>query len=655
MRTTLKRGVGRGAGANGNGKATFPPTSAPVVTRYHQPPPPAVTGLGILRRVMLGVLIVLSSLGIGIAGGAYLWFHQSLNDVQAHADLKRVQKELDVALPGHPAIALVIGYDHRAGVEGAGPSRSDTVMLMRADPTNKTISLLSFPRDLLVPIYCGATVLRTDRINSAYSDTGKCGGPRGTVDTVRHLTGLPINYVVTVDFHGFKKVVNSVGGVWLDIDRRYYNKNTGASNDDYANINLQPGYQRLTGGAALSFVRFRHTDSDLYRLARQQEFVRAIKAQLTANLSITNVANIVNDIVDNVEVAAGGHKLNGHDVLNWAFFAKGLPPGHVFQPRISQSDLSGYGELSATAGAVQQAVTEFENPDVGSSKAANAAALGKKVKQKAPPPSSVTLTVVNGNGVAGAAANTAYILGQRGYKTVPAPNNLDPNIPTGMAPFFHSKIYYDPAQPGSKAAAVALQNLMQPADVAKLPRTQWLLDLDPGSMLMVVLGTAFHGDVAQPVVTTAPKHQPPVVRYDPGESVPLLNQVKSKVSFPLEVPTVLEQNSYPDTIPGDTSVRAYAIEGKHRAVRLVYRTGGNEYWGVEETDWTDAPILADRSFRHDLGGREFELYYAGSHLHMVVLQANGASYWVVNTLLDSLSNETMLAIAKGLKPLTSVH
>jgi hypothetical protein len=102
-------------------------------------------------------------------------------------------------------------------------------------------------------------------------------------------------------------------------------------------------------------------------------------------------------------------------------------------------------------------------------------------------------------------------------------------------------------------------------------------------------------------------------------------------------------------------VRAYAIEGKHRAVRLVYHTGSNEYWGVEETDWTDAPILADRSFRHDIGGREFELYYAGSRLHMVVLNANGATYWVVNTLLDSLSNETMLAIAKGLKPLTSVH
>ena len=62
--------------------------------------------------------------------------------------------------------------------------------------------------------------------------------------------------------------------------------------------------------------------------------------------------------------------------------------------------------------------------------------------------------------------------------------------------------------------------------------------------------------------------------------------------------------------------------------------------------------LADRSFHRSIGGRTYDLYYSGSHLHMVVLRVHDRSYWVVNTLLDSLSNETMLAIAKGLKPLT---
>ena len=103
----------------------------------------------------------------------------------------------------------------------------------------------------------------------------------------------------------------------------------------------------------------------------------------------------------------------------------------------------------------------------------------------------MTVTVLNGSAIAGAAADTSYLLGQRGYRTLIPPNNLKADAPRRV---FHSKIYYDPAQKRSKAAAAALQNLMQPAEIAKLPRTPRLLALDPGSMLVVVLGTAFHGD-----------------------------------------------------------------------------------------------------------------------------------------------------------------
>jgi hypothetical protein len=150
-----------------------------------------------------------------------------------------------------------------------------------------------------------------------------------------------------------------------------------------------------------------------------------------------------------------------------------------------------------------------------------------------------------------------------------------------------------------------------------------------------------------------PRRQPAVVRFDRGPGDGLLKPIASKVPFKLEVPTILEQSSYPDTLPGDKAVRRYYIEGHHQAIRMVFRTGGGEFWGIEETDWADAPVLADRSFQHDLGGREFSLYYTGAHLHMVVLRSGNTSYWVVNTLLDSLSNETMLAIAKGLKPMTT--
>ena len=286
MRTTLKRGVGRAAHMNGNGRAILPPTAVTAVTHYEQPPRRTKTGTR--RRGSLWVSCCSPwrpgpvSPAARTSGRTGWW-----GDPGAFAAGGESQKALDVPLPNAPAIALVIGYDHRAGVEANRPSLSDTLMLIRTDPVNKTISLLSFPRDLTVPIYCSAR----RRVHDATGSTRptRSGGPKGTVLTIKHLTGLPINYLITVNFHGFKEVVNKLGGVWMDIDRRYYNKNVGTASTDYANIDLQPGYQRLNGEQALDFVRFRHTDSDLYRVARQQEFVRSFREQVAQNFSFGKV------------------------------------------------------------------------------------------------------------------------------------------------------------------------------------------------------------------------------------------------------------------------------------------------------------------------------------------------------------------------------
>jgi LCP family protein required for cell wall assembly len=657
----MKRGIGRGASANGNGSAVYPPGTVSAVTRYRQPPPPPKTGIGLLGRILLITCLAITSIALGAAGGGYLYFDQSVAAVRAHTPaVKKAAAALDVPVAHHAAIALVIGYDHRAGVEADRPSLSDTLMLIRADPVTNSISLLSFPRDLDVPIYCGSSaadkvghVVTTDRINSAYS---RCSA-KGTLLTIKHLTGLPINYLITVNFHGFKEVVDKLHGVWMDVDRRYYNKNTGSYLDNYANINLQPGYQRLSGQQALDFVRFRHTDSDLYRLARQQEFVRAFRVQVSRSFSVLELPSLVNTVTKNIEVGEGGHSLGVKQVISYALFAQSLPGGHLFQDKIENVQCS-LGCQASTSD-IQAAVNSFQNPDVQSSKIANTVALGDKVKQKAPAPSATTVTVLNGSGAPGAAANASYLLGQRGYRTLTPPNNLEPNIHPQN--YFHTVIYYDPAQGRAKAAATALQSLMQPADIRKLPaHSPKLLALDPGSMLLVALGSAFHGSIEPLPPTNVPHHTPAVVRADSGPGKQLLAPVQRKVTFPLYVPTILERNSQADPSPGDTAERTYWIDGqgKHKAVRLVFRTGfggSYEYWGIQETNWDGAPALADKSFRHDLGGREFDLYYAGSHLHMVVLHAHGATYWVVNTLLDSLSNETMLAIAKGLKPLTSVR
>jgi hypothetical protein len=113
------------------------------------------------------------------------------------------------------------------------------------------------------------------------------------------------------------------------------------------------------------------------------------------------------------------------------------------------------------------------------------------------------------------------------------------------------------------------------------------------------------------------------------------------------VPTQIERSS---SLHFENPVRVYAMKKGERAVRMTFRTGAQEYWGIQQASWEDAPVLGSKNVARRLGNRDFDLYYDGARLHMVVLRTGEARYWVINTLRDSLSNETMLSIARGLQP-----
>jgi len=659
MRTTLKRGVGRAAGLETrNGSAVFPPAPAKSAAgngRVRLYRSPARPGRRVVGRVAVALALTLLAVALAVAGGAFLWFHESLASVKAHSPaVKKAEAQLDVSLPGHAAIALVLGYDQRAGSEFTSSSRSDTVMLIRADPVSKTISVLSIPRDLGVPIYCpdrtGSGMYATGevtRINAAFADCG----PAGTVDTVKMMTGLPINYLITVNFHGFKEIVDKLGGIWLDVDRRYYHVNNGTAAENYSNIDLEPGYQRLTGTQALEWVRYRHTDDDYHRIARQQEFVEALKQQFARNFDPLELPGIVSTITHNVEI---GGDPSDRTVLGYLLFGLSLPGGHLFESQIA--GVTGTGQTSTSAADIQASVDQFIHPNIAVVKAANAATLGIKPSRPAnqvPPVEKTSVLVLNGNGVAGSALNGSYLLRERGYQTLLPPGNLEPNAPGTN--YFDTRIYFDPHKQGAKAAAGALQKLIDPSELGPLPKSRALRALDPGAMLVVVLGETFHNALVPPaaVATTpaAPVQLPAHVRYDPGPSLALLRPFARRVPFPIELPDLLEASSGPDSQPGDVPARLYAIDKGHEAIRLVYVTGAQEFWGIEETNMPDPPVLDDRSFARTIKGRHYALYYNGSQLHMVVLRVGQSTYWVVNSLLNALSNKTMLAIAEGFRPL----
>ena len=126
-----------------------------------------------------------------------------------------------------------------------------------------------------------------------------------------------------------------------------------------------------------------------------------------------------------------------------------------------------------------------------------------------------------------------------------------------------------------------------------------------------------------------------------------MQAIRRKLPFRVEYPSVIDRSSRVD--PEPPNPRVYTVQG-HKMVRLVFTTGSpGEYWGIQETNWSGAPVLAGRNFRHVLGGRIYDFYYSGRNLHMIVLRERGTTYWVVNTLSDRLTNETMIAIARGLR------
>ncbi len=167
--------------------------------------------------------------------------------------------------PGEPYTLLLLGSDRRPNQLD---ERSDTTMLLRLDPDDDVVSMLSLPRDLLVSIPGHGF----DKLNTAYTN----GGPRLTLRTVKLLTGLKINEVVDVGFTGFAEAVNAIDCVYVDVDREYFVPPRAG----YAEIDINAGYQRLCGLKALQYVRYRHTDNDIVRAARQQEFLREARGRV---------------------------------------------------------------------------------------------------------------------------------------------------------------------------------------------------------------------------------------------------------------------------------------------------------------------------------------------------------------------------------------
>ena len=238
-----------------------------------RPPRPAFS---VYKRAALGAVSIMLLTAAAVSTAVLLQVKDVVDIYnKVRHPIPHLKGALDDVEAGGPQTILLLGSDRRyVQIKTKDPARSDTIMLLRLDPSKGATAVMSIPRDLKVTIPGHGT----SKINDSYS----FGGPALTVRTVRQLLGIPINHVVNVNFGGFRGIVNRLKCVYVDIDRRYYHSNEGlAPSQQYAAINIPAGYQKLCGQKALDYVRFRHADNDFIRSARQQDFLRQAKEQIS--------------------------------------------------------------------------------------------------------------------------------------------------------------------------------------------------------------------------------------------------------------------------------------------------------------------------------------------------------------------------------------
>jgi LCP family protein required for cell wall assembly len=455
---------------------------------------------------------------------------------------------------GDPQTILILGSDKRPELKGGEfKGLSDTTMLLRVDPDRNAIALFSLPRDLEVEI----PGFGTNKLNAAYA----FGGPELTLQTIQQLTtvpgdpvlndGLPIHHLVNVDFEGFARAVNEIDCVYVDVDRRYFHKNANTT-EDYEEIDIQPGYQALCGFDALDYARYRHTDNDVVRAARQQDFLREARAKVPPEVLFAERKRLIDIFTEHTssDIRDPATMLQ---VLKLFIEARDDPIQEVhFEGTLGPSF------VTATPDEIQKAVRQF---------------LGIEDTP-----------------------------GQRGATAAPEAPVSPETAPDATG-----------ATPAAGAKAKAKRDGGSEQEAA---------DLTP---------TTYGKELAKSIRAR-------------------------KVKLPVYYPTVLESGSEFDQKP-----RVYKVNGtgdgsppnsERAAYKWVFsRPALGEYYGFMATRWSDPPILDEPSETRKIGDREYELFYAGDRLRIVAWQTDEGSFWVSNTLIQSLSDREMIEIAEGMREL----
>ncbi len=308
---------------------------------------------GTRKRFLIGSLLIVALMATATIAAVLLEVgHIKSYFPKATIDAPAI-KEITPVAAGAPETILIIGDDKRAlsstRIDRASPPHSDTMILIRMDPNQHQTSVLSVPRDLLAQILTRRGTTETTKINAAYT----MGGAALTAQTIkRTLPGIEINHIIDVNFAGFRRVIDAIGCVYIFVDRHYYNRNLGTPATNFSNIDIPPGYQKLCGQTALDYARYRHSDSDFVRVARQQDFIRQAKQQVGVANLIRNQDQLLAALQHAVRTDIHGNSVV--HLINLALFSLGRPLRQVpFQSTVGPS------YVTATAAQISATVNDF--------------------------------------------------------------------------------------------------------------------------------------------------------------------------------------------------------------------------------------------------------------------------------------------------------
>ncbi|MCZ4553191.1 LCP family protein [Gordonia rubripertincta] len=502
-----------------NPTTRVPRTVAPVATgggRRHAAPRSQRDRLHLIRtatitgRVVIAVACVMALLGTGVVWGYQKVKDGNWNTVDAvNSDSEKIR---DKQLQTGDETYLIVGTDTRSGENGKmgaggaelfeGAARSDTVLLVNIPADRSRVVAVSFPRDLQVnrPECVGwnndAGAYTTDvlppadgvKLNSVYGE----GGPKCMVETLTDISGLNINHFIAMDFYGFEKVVDKIGGVEVC--------STVPLNDyELGPILTKAGKQTLRGGKALDYVRARNIETegtgDYGRIKRQQLFMSSL---LRASLSSKVLANpaTLNGIIDTFIKYSFVDQVNTDDLLQLAQSMQGLDAGRVTfltAPTSGTAEDGSGNEIPRDDDirAIFDAIIndeplpgeKQEAPSTTSSKTTtkpttSAAPKPSVTTVNAVSPYAVSLRILNGTGTTGVASGISESLAAQGYQVNgvadASENRTDTVVRYGA---------------GQQAAAATVAQMFPGATIQSDP------NLEAG--IEVIVGSSFTGELGE--------------------------------------------------------------------------------------------------------------------------------------------------------------